>query len=124
MRKKNKRKDHGCHPQCHYMSSREHVDYDYVDKLTDEEAEWLGNFSDNYYSGRFKSDDSKNPIKDRKECYRRAHAQRRDFISGRTKSRLDLSADQAVFIEVVDVEVAKAYLESRASESLESSDED
>jgi len=112
---KKKRKDYGCHPQCHYSSSREFVDYDYVSKLSDEDAEWLGNFSDNYYSGRFKHDDGNNPEKDRKSCYKRAHAQRRDFLSGRPRSRVLLTAEQAEFIEVVDHSVAKRYLESEVN---------
>ena len=111
MKKKAKRKDYGCYPQCHYATSREFVDYDYVKELSDKDAEWLGNFSDNYYSGRFKKDDDANPIKDRRDCYRRAHKQRRDFMSAKTKQRVNLTAEQAEYIEAVDATALAQFLE-------------
>ena len=111
MAKKRRKKAAGCFPQCHYQYSREYVDFDYVDKLSDEEAEWLANFADNYYSGRFRKDVEKNPIKEKKEGYKRAYDQRYDIMSGRSRSRVLLDKDEAKFIEVLDVDVFKRYLE-------------
>jgi hypothetical protein len=109
--KKRRKKAAGCYPQCHYQYSREYVDFDYVDQLNDDEAEWLANFADNYYSGRFKKDDDKNPIKEKREGYNRASHQRFDVMSGRSRSRVLLDKDGAKFIEVLDVGAFKRYIE-------------
>lgn len=111
MAKKRRKKAAGCYPQCHYQYSREFVDFDYVDDLTDEEAEWLANFADNYYSGRFKKDDEKNPIKNKKEGYNRASKQRFDIMSGRSRSRILLSKEEHQFLETTDLDEFKKFLE-------------
>lgn len=79
----------GLSPNCHYSHAKEYVDIDYADKLSDEDAEWFSNFLDNYYKGRYKVDDKKNPIKDRRETWNRGYSRKVDFMSGRFKSRLD-----------------------------------
>lgn len=86
MTKKNN-KTRGLNKQCHYSYNYDYVDYDYAAKLTPEEAEWLANFSDNYYSGRFKVDDEKNPIKDRTNAYKGARERRRDIMNAKRLSR-------------------------------------
>jgi hypothetical protein len=102
-------KNKGMHPQYHYGYNREFVDYDYIEKLSEEEAEWLANFSDNYYGGRFKSDDSKNPIKtveERRKQYNAASRRRFDFTSGRPKSRVMLRNADIEGMEITDLGVA------------------
>jgi len=121
--KKRRKKAAGCFPQCHYQYSREYVDFDYVDKLSDEEAEWLANFADNYYSGRFRKEDDKNPLKEKKEGYKRAYDQRYDVMSGRARSRVMLNKDEAKYIEVLDVDVFRRYIEKSRSEEGEGDDE-
>lgn len=124
MTKKRRKKAAGCFPQCHYQYSREFVDYDYVDKLSDEEAEFLANFSDNYYSGRFRKDDDVNPIKNRKEGYNRARKQRFDIMSGRSKSRIVLNEDGSKYINSVDLDIFKKYVEDGNIVDKGESDED
>ena len=95
----------GLSPNCHYSNAREFVDIDYSDQLSDKDAEWLANFLDNYYKGRFKADDNLNPIKDRKEVWRRSHARRRDFMSGRFKSRVDTSGEEDLSLDIAALEL-------------------
>jgi hypothetical protein len=121
MTKKRRKKAAGCYPQCHYAYSKEFVDYDYVDALSDEEAEWLATFSDNYYSGRFRKDKSKDILQERKEGYNRARRQRYDLMSGRSKSRLQLSKKQVMYLEEVDYEEFKKYIENH--QNIEADDE-
>lgn len=104
-------KNRGLYKQNHYKYNQEYVDYDYIDKLTDEEAEWLANFSDNYYSGRFKKDDALNPIKDRTQAYAEARHRRRDIMSARYKSRINITDEKREFMEATDIGV---LVESRS----------
>lgn len=102
---KSSKKTRGLYRQNHYKYNSEYVDFDYIKDLTDEEAEWLSNFADNYYSGRFKKDDSKNPIprKERKRAYKEAGARRRDTMSARYLSRVTLSDEEREGMEVTDL---------------------
>jgi hypothetical protein len=109
----------GLNPNCHYSYNKEFVDIDYADKLSGAEAEWLGNFMDNYYGARFKKDPEKNPIKDRNECERQAHARRRDYMSARFKSRTVYSVFMQENLEATDIGVYK----SRNSTERDDSDE-
>jgi hypothetical protein len=84
-----KSKKRGLYANSHYKYNQEYVDYDYVKKLSDDEAEWLSNFSDNYYGARFKSDDDLNPIKNRTLSYAQSRHRRRDIMSIRYLSRVD-----------------------------------
>jgi hypothetical protein len=122
--KKKRKGAAGCYPECHYQYSREYVDFDYMDKLSDKDVEWLANFADNYYSGRFKKQNKKNPIKDRKEGYNRASKQRFDVMSGRFKSRVLLDKSLASMISEVDVETFKKFLEGETNLEVDGSDED
>lgn len=110
MVKKRRKKAAGCFPQCHYQHAREYVDFDYVEKLSDADAEWLANFADNYYSGRFKKDENKNPMKDRKDGYNRGRRQRDDLMSGRSRSRVLLDEEGAKQISEVDLGEFKKYI--------------
>lgn len=47
---------------------RELIDYDYVDKLTDEEKKFLNNFTSEYYISNFEHD-GEQLLEDRKEAY-------------------------------------------------------
>jgi len=107
--KKKPTKFKGLSPNCHYSHAKEYVDIDYKHKLSDEEAQWLSNFMDNYYGGRFAKDDEQNPIKDRKETWRRGHARRRDFMSSKFKSRVDLSSESDSFVDSTDIDQHRVW---------------
>lgn len=107
-----KKRFKGLSPNAHYRHARDFVDIDYDDQLSDEDAEWMANFLDSYYCGRFKVDDDKNPVKDRKDCYRRAHRQRRDFMSGRSASRVVLDGEGLSRLDTLDVAAFKDWCRS------------
>lgn len=60
------------------------VDQDYTDKLSAEEAAWLGQFNQEFYRNRVKKGD-KNALHNtdalRKECYSRENAANRDLYA-------------------------------------------
>lgn len=60
--------------------SREFCDFDYLDDLSDEDLEWLHAFCREYYRADFpKQFDHVHPDSQRKDCYNRSNAARRDM---------------------------------------------
>lgn len=53
-------KNPGIKPQYQSRLNREYVDYDYLDKLTEEEKTYLSKFSQEYYSGTHEKDENGN----------------------------------------------------------------
>lgn len=126
----------GLYRRFHYLYNQEFIDQDYHKKLSDEDAEWLANFNDNYYGGRFRTDESKNPIKDpeeRRQIWKDARARRRDQFANRRYSQVDfekvstldwlidlrLLKNKLATLSILDQEYAQYYeliqeLESRS----------
>ena len=62
------------------------IDHDYIDKLSEEEKQWLSNFNEEYLSGNFNHKGKKfhKTKKSKRECYTRNNARNRDtFTIGR-----------------------------------------
>jgi hypothetical protein len=55
--KKRGRPVHGLFKRNFPRTVRQHVDQDYINKLTPEEREWLAKFNDNYYGAKFPKDE-------------------------------------------------------------------
>lgn len=53
MSKKPKKSRKGYLPSNHTKERREYIDFDYINKLSDEEKEWLSRFADEEYSASF-----------------------------------------------------------------------
>lgn len=73
----------GIDKKCHYKYNQPLIDYDYLDKLSEEEKTWLATFSDNYYGGRSPKN-AKNVITDKEELrkiWRDNAARKEDFFS-------------------------------------------
>lgn len=80
----------------------EHIDHDYLDKLSDKEKEWLSNFNEEYLSGNFNHKGKKlhRTKKEKRECYSRNNARNRDwFTINRTKGWVVDSQDHMAVIE-------------------------
>lgn len=66
---------------------QEHIDFDYLDKLTDAEKQWLSNFNEEWLSGNFNHPGKifHKSKKSKRDCYNRNNARNRDLYSiGRT----------------------------------------
>lgn len=61
----------------------EHIDHDYLDKLSDKEKEWLSNFNEEYLSGNFNHKGKKfhKTKKEKRDCYNRNNARNRDLFT-------------------------------------------
>ena len=115
--KKNKRaskKFPALDPRVNSRTKQQYIDYDYLDKLTQDEKEWLNRFSGEYYSGDFKKESGSvrgdgKYLKDcihptdaatRKECYDRNNHNNMDYFSvAKAKGEMLYPTDM---IEAVD----------------------
>jgi hypothetical protein len=61
----------------------EYIDFDYTDKLSEKEKEYLSNFNEEWLSGNFNHKGKKfhKTKADRKKCYDRNNARNRDIYS-------------------------------------------
>lgn len=60
---------------------RDYVDFDYLHKLSDKEAEWLNRFSNEFYHGFYSaSGDNIHSPEQRKELYARNNRHNRDIF--------------------------------------------
>lgn len=60
---------------------RDLLDYDYLNKLSDEELKWLNKFTEEYVHGTFKKGRNLIKKKNRKEVYDRNNAQNRCILN-------------------------------------------
>lgn len=95
-KKRDSKKYPALDPRVNSRTKQHLIDYDYLDKLTQSEMEWLNRFSGEYYSGDFKKEPGsvkgdgkylKDCIHDatnaavRKDCYDRNNHNNMDYIS-------------------------------------------
>lgn len=89
-RKKSKRsrvKNPGLKKQYNSKVKQEYIDYDYVDKLSPEEAEWLNKFSEEYIGAKLNHHDALHDTPElRKDCFDRNNARQR-CIYGNSKAK-------------------------------------
>lgn len=78
--KKKKKKLYDLIPAAMHQHVRELVDFDYLGDLSDEELEWLNQFSAEYYNNNFMADELLTPDKtQRRTYYRRNNERLRDM---------------------------------------------
>jgi hypothetical protein len=81
------------------------MDFDYLDKLSDSEKQWLSNFMEEYVSGNFthKGKIMHRTKKEKRECYSRNNSRNRDALSiSNATGRSVYSGDGAVIQAVMD----------------------
>jgi hypothetical protein len=73
----------GLDPSVHPKPRQEYIDFDYIDKLNDDEKKFLSNFNEEYMSGSFQHKGNKlhRTKEERKDCYDRNNARNRDISS-------------------------------------------
>lgn len=77
--------------------AREFVDQDYIDKLSEEEKDWLDKFNREYYQNSFSKNDEENFHKkgeERRKAYGRENARNRDMWNKFDRSPGDLTANE------------------------------
>lgn len=102
MKRRKKDKLAGLKPGSHRRGSRDFVDFDYVEELTDDEKVWLEKFAQEYYRAYFENDGGdlhpeKSP--ERKICYDANNARNRDLWNQRNRNRFP---DEDAFAEDED----------------------
>lgn len=96
-------------PELNLRSRYELIDYDYVDKLSDKDKEWLNTFSEEYINANFnhgkKILHKTQPLK--KNCYDRNNARNRDILT-----RAKAAGDVLYLEEIKETEKGlKEYLD-------------
>lgn len=113
VKKKNKRsreKYPALKPELNLRSRFELIDYDYVDKLNDEEKAWLNKFTNEYTNASLDRKNLKNNFHNteelKKDCYDRNNARNRDVLTRAKASGNNVYLDD---IKEKDIKV-KNYL--------------
>lgn len=74
-------------PSLNLKTRTELIDYDYVDKLSDKDKEWLNKFTEEYINASLDTENLKNNLhnneKLKKDCYDRNNARNRDVLTTR-----------------------------------------
>lgn len=89
MPKKRKPRLYALTPTTVRSHAKEFVDYDYVDKLSDDERAWLSQFSREYYQSVFPQEGAMHDKDERKKVYARDNAARRDMWNNNWRVPVD-----------------------------------
>ncbi len=87
MKKKNRRskvKYPALDPEFNLKSRSELIEADYINKLSEEEKEWLNRFNEEYVNASFNKNPKKNLHKSKKlkkDCYDRNNSRNRDILT-------------------------------------------
>lgn len=126
--KRSKTKYPGLNKKVNTKVRQELIDYDYLDKLSPEEKEWLNRFSEEFHGANFLKSKNGNystknihrTKKQRKDCYDRNNARNRDVYSI-TKSNdmlKDVSTKLDLFDQSYDVKNFYVVPEERKKEAM------
>lgn len=87
---------------------RDAIDYDYVDKLSEEEKQWLNNFTEEFIGGSFNKNKKQiHPDELKKDCYGRNNSRNRCVYSraqarNNVKDVSNKKSDESEFIKMAD----------------------
>ena len=93
-------------PELNLKSRYELIDYDYIDKLSENNKAWLNKFTEEYVNASL---DSQNIEKNfhctdelKKDCYRRNNARNRDILTRAKASGTFISTDELLETKKMD----------------------
>lgn len=90
-----KKKLYNISPKTVRPSLREYVDFDYINKLSDEEKAWLDEFSRGYYMADLKKSTIFTDPEEKKELFRANNARTRDVYNKQRRSELKASGEMS-----------------------------
>lgn len=111
-------------PELNLKTRYELIDYDYVDKLTEDEKEWLNKFTEEYINASLDSVDLEKNFHNtedlKKDCYRRNNARNRDILTRAKASNNYVSTDEMVVEKKTEKETEEVdYFEDELSDDFE-----
>ena len=82
-KKKKKKVRYGLEPWVNHKKVRDFIDFDYLNKLSDDELDYLNKFSTEYYSANFNNDESDlhQTVIKRRKSYNANNARNRDVYN-------------------------------------------
>ncbi len=83
MKKKKPKPRYGLIPAANHKKVRDFIDFDYVSKLSSEEADWLNKFSTEFYGATFNNNetDLHQTVIKRRKIYNENNARERDVYN-------------------------------------------
>lgn len=83
MKKKKPKPRYGLIPAANHRKVRDFIDFDYIEKLSPDEADWLNKFSTEYYSANFNNNetDLHQTVIKRRKLYNSNNARDRDVYN-------------------------------------------
>lgn len=91
--RRSKQKYPALNPRFNLKTRTDLIDYDYLDKLSDKEKEWLNKFSEEYINASFDKKSLHKTKALRKDCYDRNNSRNRDIL---TRSK---ASGQSLYLE-------------------------
>lgn len=86
---------------------KEYIDFDYIDKLSPEEKDWLNQFTKEHHIASFKKEEDKRLIKDTRAVYGENNARNRCMLShAKSKGLLDNAPTKQYLDDIVDSELS------------------
>lgn len=109
-------------PELNLKTRYELIDYDYVDKLTEDEKQWLNKFTEEYINASLDSVDLEKNFHNtedlKKDCYRRNNARNRDILTRAKASNNYVSTDEMVVEKKIETEEDE-YFEDELSDDFQ-----
>ena len=96
--KRQKAKYPALRPELNLKTRYELLDYDYINKLSEQEKRWLNDFTEEYINASLDSKNLENNLHNtdelKKDCYRRNNARNRDILTRAKASGSFVSIDE------------------------------
>lgn len=85
-------------PELNLKTRYELIDYDYINKLSEKEKEWLNKFTEEYINASLNTENPEQNLHNtddlKKDCYRRNNARNRDILTRAKASGNHISTDE------------------------------
>jgi len=85
-------------PELNLKTRYELIDYDYINKLSQSEKEWLNKFTEEYVNASLNTENLEQNLHNtdqlKKDCYRRNNARNRDILTRAKASGNHISTDE------------------------------
>lgn len=103
-------------PELNLKTRYELIDYDYINKLSEEDKKWLNKFTEEYVNASLNAENLTenfhNTTELKKDCYRRNNARNRDILTRAKAAGNYISTDELLFnLKSMELDLEENLLE-------------